>query len=126
MRLSFAKSRWTTRHPRPLVSAGVLGADTSRRLVVDETGWQTDGSPGGDNMQSSIMQAVFHRIDDADSPLPLHEQVDLLLFHTDVWVNHDKYGWTVVTSAGYEPKPVLCNIAALIGGLPCEPIVAQP
>ena len=74
------------------------------------------------------MQRVFREINNVDSPLPLHAQVDLLLFHTDVWVDDkpkDKYGWTVVTDTGYEPKPVLCDIAALLGAPPCVPIEAQ-
>jgi hypothetical protein len=107
----------------------VLGAETTRRLIVDETGWQTADNTDEPNepngKQSKVIQAVFHRIDDADSPLPLHAQVDLLLFHTDVWVDTDRFGWTVVTSTGYDPKPVLCDIVELTAAPPCASIVAQ-
>jgi hypothetical protein len=111
----------------------VLQADGDAvvRLVPTEFGMSTDEASQSD--RSATLQARWHDVDDpapdALYPVPGHDRVDAVVFHTDVTsIDYDHYGWLSVISNRdtFHPDAVWCDFARMLAGRQSCPATIRP
>ena len=112
---------------------GVLQAngDGATRLVPTEFGVSTDEAGPAD--RSATLQARWHDVNDPRPtdpyPVPGHERVDAVIFHTDITaIDYDHYGWLSVVSNRdtFQPAQVWCDFAHMLAGRQGCPAFLRP